>query len=256
MLDFRMLGPFEVRDSDTAIPLGPPQQRFVLAFLLLESNRMVPVRRLIEMLWQGDAPASARNALQVHVSRLRRLFRDRGHGEVRIDTVGAGYRIMVRQDAVDLHRFQRLASAARKVDRPDEAAALLRRALDMWHGQPLADLENSWLRRNVCAALEGFWLNACEDLFEVELRLGNHGEILPRLSQLAGQHPTRERLAGLLMRTLYERGRRAEAIAVYRRVAHALGDGFGIDPGRTLDDLHIAILRDDRDGRAAAASRG
>ncbi|HEX6077585.1 MAG TPA: AfsR/SARP family transcriptional regulator [Micromonosporaceae bacterium] len=252
MLDFRMLGPFEIRDPDAAIPLGPPQQRFVLATLLLESNRMVPVRRLIEMLWQGDAPTSARNALQVHVSRLRRLFRECGHGDVRIDTVGAGYRMVVDQDAVDLHRFQRLVSAARETDRADEAAALLRRALGMWSGQPLADLENSWLRRNVCVALENVWLNACEDLFELELRLGNHGDILLRLGQLVGQHPTRERLAGLLMRTLYERGRRAEAIAVYRRVAHALGDGFGIDPGRSLDDLHLAILRDDR---ATAASR-
>jgi DNA-binding SARP family transcriptional activator len=125
----------------------------------------------------------------------------------------------------------------------------------MWSGQPLADLENSWLRRNVCVALENVWLNACEDLFELELRLGNHGDILLRLGQLVGQHPTRERLAGLLMRTLYERGRRAEAIAVYRRVAHALGDGFGIDPGRSLDDLRLAILRDDRDDRATAASR-
>jgi DNA-binding SARP family transcriptional activator len=245
MLDFRLLGPFEVRESGAAIPLGPPQQRFVLATLVLESNRMVPFRRLLQMLWQDDAPVTARNALQVHVSRLRRLFRERAHGQVRIETVGAGYRMVVRPDTVDLHRFQGLVSTARKASSPDEAVALLRRALGMWSGQPLADLENPWLRHNVCSALEGMWLNACEDLFEMELRLGNHGEILPRLSQLVGRHPTRERLAALLMRTLYERGRRAEAVAVYRRVAHALGDSFGMDPGRSLDNLHLAILRDD-----------
>ncbi len=245
MVEFRLLGPFEARESGAPIPLGPPQQRYVLAMLLLEANRMVPVRRLIQMLWQADAPATARNALQVHVSRLRRLLRERAPGQARIETVGAGYRMAVRQDTVDLHHFQGLVSTARKAASAEESVVLLRRALGMWSGQPLADLDNPWLRRNACSALDGLWLNACEDLFEMELRLGNHSEILPRLSQLVGRHPTRERLAALLMRTLYERGRRADAIAVYRRVAHALGDGFGMDPGRSLDDLHVAILRDD-----------
>ncbi len=244
------MGPVEACDGADLVPLGSPQQRFVLVALLLEPNRVVAVDRLVDMMWPEGAPASARNALQVYVSRLRRVLRPRcgaqtDSSRVEIQTVGAGYRIVVDPEAVDVHRFHALLEAARRARGEERAVSLLRRALELWSGPPLADLDSPWLRRHVCLPWEESWADAHEQLFTMELRRGNHHQVLPRLREFAARYPTRERLAAQLMAALYDMGQRAEALAAYRRVSEAFSSQLGIDPGPALDELHLAILRND-----------
>lgn len=212
-MEFRLLGPLEGVTDAGPVELGAPQQRFVLAVLLLEPERLVQAVRLVDILWPDRPPRSARNALQVHVSRLRAVLRRTTGDRVRIETLGAGYRITVERTSVDLHRFHQMVSDARRLRSPAEAAGMLRDALALRRGEPLEDLDSPWLRHHVRGPFEEAWLDAAEELFEAELECGNHRAILADLRRLSLQHPTRERLAGLLMRTLCQIGRRADALA-------------------------------------------
>ncbi|MGH3656652.1 MAG: AfsR/SARP family transcriptional regulator [Micromonosporaceae bacterium] len=250
-MEFRLLGPFEARTAAGPIPLGSPQQRFVLVALLLEPNWVVQRTRLIDMMWPDAVPASAHNALQVYVSRLRGVLRDSSDGQAWIERVGTGYRLVVDPCALDVNRFHAIVSAARTLTSQAETAVRLREALSLWRGEPLADLDSPWLRRHVCSAFSEAWLDVHEDLFEAEMNCGNHRRVLPEIRRLFGQHPTRERLAGLLMRALYRNGRRAEALGVYREVAAIFTADLGIDPSGALATLHQAMLRNEPDSSGA-----
>lgn len=251
-MEFRLLGPFEAHTDSGPIALGPPQQRLVLVGLLVEPGRVVHRSRLIDMLWPDGAPRSANNALQVYVSRLRSVLHGACECAARIETVGPGYRIALDPDAVDAHRFRCLVSTARSCE-PAQAIELLLEALALWRGQPLVDLDSAWLRHHVCSLLDDAWLDAYEELFSAQLDAGHDRAILPELSQLFAAHPTRERLAGLLMRALYRADRRADALAVYRRVADSLSNHLGIEPSWPLAGLHLAMLRNDPRGTEASA---
>src|SRR3954447_22747384 len=140
-MEFRILGPLEVADRGRAVALGGPKQRALLAALLLTPNRGVSVDRLIDALWPTRPPAGAANALQFHVSQLRKLL---GDGAV-IVTREPGYLIRIDPDQLDLLRFERFVAAAEGVDAA-QASRLLTEALELWRGEPLADLAGnpSW----------------------------------------------------------------------------------------------------------------
>src|SRR6187200_556976 len=139
-MDFRILGPLEVHGDGGALPLGATKPRAVLAVLLLHANQPVSAERLAVALWGDDAPAGATRTVQVHVSRLRKAL---GDAEA-VATTPAGYRLRVRRDELDAERFERGVEAGRRAlgaGSPDQAAVLLREALALWRGPPLADLE-------------------------------------------------------------------------------------------------------------------
>src|SRR4051794_14136671 len=140
-MEFRILGPLEVIDRGDPIALGGAKQRALLAALLLTPNRAVSVDRLIDALWPTRPPAAAANALQYHVSQLRKLLGDGG----RIVTQEPGYVIRVDPDQVDLLRFERLVADAEGADAA-RTSRLLAEALDLWRGDPLTDLvdDPSW----------------------------------------------------------------------------------------------------------------
>ena len=244
-LEFRLLGPVEAWDDDgRRLDLGPRQQRFVLAVLLLEANRVVPVARLVELLWPDEPPPSARHAIQVRVSALRGLL-----GES-VPVVGdsAGYRIQVDPEAVDVHRFRARVSAARAAadgGDDDGAVRLFRAALHLWTGQPLAGAVPEEVRDQLGHSLEEAHLVTVEDCLDAELRLGRHANVLDELTGLVRAHPTRERLVGQLMLALHRGGQTARALETARATRDHLADELGIDPGTALQDLELAILRDD-----------
>src|SRR5919204_4638201 len=107
-MEFRILGPLEVRDSEGAISLGGPKQRAVLAVLLLGAGEGLSADRLIDAVWGEEAPATARKALQLYVSRLRRLL-----GRDRLLTEGGGYRLVVGRMELDVRRFEGLVEEGR-----------------------------------------------------------------------------------------------------------------------------------------------
>ena len=250
-MEFRILGPLEVWDGDHAVRLGIRQQRALLALLLLNANEALPRDRLVDALWGDQPPRTAVKALQGHVWTLRKLLEpERAPGSVGsvLITRGDGYELKVEDLQLDLGRFQTLRGKGRSAlecGRPEEASALLREALALWRGAPLADFAYEPFAQSEIARLEEVRLSALEDRIEADLACGRHADLAGELEALAEAHPLRERTREQLMLSLYRAGRQSEALAVYRAGRAALVDELGIEPGPALRELHQAILSQD-----------
>lgn len=237
-MEFRILGPLEVRSDGHVLKLGGSKQRALLASLLLRSNEVVSRDRLVDELWGTSPPDTATTALQVHVSQLRKVL-----GRDLILTQSPGYRIRVADGELDLDRFEQLVTAA-GVAEPAEAARLLREGLAMWRGAALAELGDSFAPAER-ARLEEQRLAALEQRIEADLALGRHAELIPELERLVREQPLRERPRGQLMLALYRSGRQADALEVYRSGRHLLDEELGLEPGTGLQRLEKAILNHD-----------
>jgi DNA-binding SARP family transcriptional activator len=242
-VEFRILGPLEVRDGGVVVPLGGPRQRAVLALLLTRAGEVVSADRLIDELWAGSPPETAGNVLQGYVSNLRKAL-----GAGVIVTRGPGYAIELEPGQLDLHRFESLAESARGAlehGDPARAARELREALSLWHGPALADFAYEPFAQAEIARLEELRLAALERRLEADLVLGHHADLAGELEALVARHPLRERLRAHLMLSLYRSGRQAEALDAYQAARRALVDELGIEPGHALQELERAILRQD-----------
>lgn len=241
---FRILGPLEVWDDHRQLSIGGPQQRALLAVLLLHANRVVSADRLIGHLWGVNAPANARSLLQGRIAEFRRVIRadNPGAGQ-RLVTQPPGYLLAVRPGELDLDRFTELVGAARRLVGPDlqRAAALFREALALWRGAPL-DGTTLELCRTEASRLEEHQLSVLEERIEADLRLGRCTETVAELQTLVRAHPLREGLWARLMRALSGAGRRADALAAYRELRATLVEQLGVEPGTTLQQLHRDIL--------------
>ena len=231
--------------------LGPPQQRALLALLLLSPNEVVSRDRLVDALWGERPPATATKLVQVYVSALRKVLVPGV-----LVTRAPGYVLQVEPDARDLDRFERHVdegNAALAAGTPARAAEAFRAALALWRGPALADLALVPFAQAPAERLEELRLEAVEDRIEADLALGR-GDVVPELEALIAEHPLRERLRGQLMLALYRSGRQAEALSAYRDARRALVDELGIEPGRELRELEQAILRQDAELDAPAAA--
>jgi YVTN family beta-propeller protein len=251
LAEFGILGPLEVCRSGCAVALGGPRQRAVLALLLLEANRVVSMDRLAEDLWGGHPPEGWVTTLQTYVFHLRRALEPdrlrRAAGGVLV-TRDRGYLLRVDREHLDAAAFEDgfvAGRAALEAGRYAEAAQKLRKALDLWRSQVLADLADYAFTRPEAARLEELRLAALEARIGADLALGRHDALTAELEQLATGHPLRERLHGQLMLALYRCGRQADALAAYRRVRDLLADELGIDPGEPLRRLHASVLAHD-----------
>ncbi len=228
-MEFRILGPLEVRANGEALELGGQKQRALLALLLLEANTPVSRERLIDALWEEDPTPTAPKALQVYVSHLRKLL-----GTDRLLTRAPGYLLRADPDELDLTRFQRLQADGKPQD-----------ALALWRGPPLAEFALQRFAQGEIARLEGMRLACLEERIEADLSAGRHAELVSELESLVREHPLRERLREHLLLALYRAGRQAEALDVYQDARGALVEELGIEPGRRLRELQQAILRQD-----------
>jgi DNA-binding SARP family transcriptional activator/ABC-type branched-subunit amino acid transport system substrate-binding protein/sugar lactone lactonase YvrE len=245
VLDFRILGPLEVRDGEDALHLGGSKQRSVLAILLLRANEVVSTDRLVDELWGGSPPDDAVMALQAHVSRLRRALP--GGPDV-LATQPPGYVVRVARGQLDLERFEGLVRdghAALDSGDAARAAAVLRSALELWRGRPLADLEGEPFARDATAHLEDVWLDAIGTRIDADLALNRHAELVPELRALVRAHQLREGFRAQLMLALYRCERQAEALEVYTDARRALNDQLGLEPGPALQRLQQQILVQD-----------
>ena len=85
---------------------------------------------------------------------------------------GGGTSSRTEPEQVDLHRFEAMIDQGRKAlaDRdPAGASALLREALDLWRGPPLAGLEDEPFAQPYIARIEDLRLTAVEDRIEADL---------------------------------------------------------------------------------------
>ena len=151
-------------------------------------------------------------------------------------------------EQLDLDRFERLLGEGRELlaaGEAERAAEALRAALALWRGPPLSDFESEPFAHGEIARLEELHLAALEERIEADLALGRHADLVPELEALVREHPLRERLRAQLMLALYRSGRQAEALDAYRQTRRLLADELGLEPGRTLQELERAILRQD-----------
>ena len=242
-MDFRILGPVEVRLDGRSLELSGGQKT-LLARLLLEPNRIVPTERLIDQLWPV-APESGVKALQVRVSELRRALGDR---EAAVITRDPGYLVEVAANGLDLGRFEALTTDGEKAlssGRPTEAVDLLREALELWRGQPLGGATDAPFVSTARARLDELRLGAREKRIEADLALGRHAQVIAELEELSAENSFREGFHAQLMLALYRAGRQADALATYQRARTALVGELGIAPGRALQELEQAVLRHD-----------
>ena len=242
-MDFRILGPLEIRQDGRDVACRSAKQRLLLAALLLRANQVVSSDQLIEALWGNAQPATATKALQMHVSQLRRVI-----GPGLLVTRPPGYELRLAGEQLDLQRFESAvadARAATRAGRTDEASELLRGALALWRGQPLADLTFEDFLQPEIARLEELRLTALEDRLDADLALGKHTELVAELEALTVANPLRERLRGQLMIALYRSGRQADALEVYRQTRRLLVDELGLEPSRELKALEERILGHD-----------
>lgn len=239
---FRVLGPLQV-DGDQPVAVTARRQQIVLALLLLNANRTVPVETLVDALWDCAPPVTARAQVQTCVSALRRALLDAGLGE-RIRLRGGGYDITVGPAELDLLVFGRLTAAGRAAaaaNRPEQARAAFREALALWQGEPLAGIDSGAVQAHKVRLGERR-IEAIEECIDAELELGRYHEVVGEVSAMAAEHPLRERLVTQLMIALHRCGRRAEALAVYRTVRQRFVQELGLEPGHLVSRAHQEIL--------------
>jgi len=246
VMEFGLLGPLVVRSGGTVVPVRRGHPRALLAVLLLEANRVVPMEAIIEALWGPAPPRSAPVAVRSYVRWLRLALGEAGRE--RVITEPHGYLIRVADNELDLARFESLLASARAAVRSGcwhEAAEQARAALSWWRGMPLADVESDVLAMREVPRLAELRLHAAETQIEADLHLGGHADVIAELQRLTTVYPLREHLHSLLMLALYRCGRQADALAAYQHVRATLVDELGAEPGVELQELHQKILTTD-----------
>ena len=246
-MEFRLLGPLEASEGGRDVRLGPPRQRIVLAMLALAAPDVVSTDRLVDGLWGEDTPNNPLGALQVYIHGVRKSLRQASEVDL-VERVPPGYRLATMADQTDVGRFTGLQERAREErlrDDPAAAAATLGEALGLWRGPALADVRGAPFAGPEAARLDEMRLMAQEDFYDVRLALGQHASVVAELDRAVLEHPMRERLWGQLMTALYRCDRQAEALATYARARDRLAAELGIDPGQALQQLEVAILRQD-----------
>ncbi|MFD8387181.1 BTAD domain-containing putative transcriptional regulator [Streptomyces sp. NPDC059679] len=241
-LRFSVLGPVRVWRDREQIGTGSPQQRALLAALLLRGGRTATAPELIDALWGEEPPHAAVAALRTYASRLRKALGP----DVVVSTSG-GYAIRVEAGALDVDVATELATEADRARHSGDttrARDLLNEALALWDGEPLAGLPGPYAD-NQRFRLEEWRLSLLETRLDLDLELGLHAEAVSELTALTAAHPLRERLRELLMLALYRSGRQAEALAVYADTRRLLAEELGVDPSADLSDLQQRILQAD-----------
>ncbi|HEY1358854.1 MAG TPA: BTAD domain-containing putative transcriptional regulator [Thermoleophilaceae bacterium] len=239
-MDFCILGPLEVHDGNNRVPLGGAKQRALLGFLLLHANEVVSSDRLVDELWGEAGLGEGSKALQVAVSRLRKVI-----GPNTLVTRPPGYELRIQDGQLDLQLFEALFAKGRAADDRGAASYAFQQALALWRGPPLGDLAFESFAQAEIARLEELRLTALEDRIAADLDLGRHVELIGELQALVAEYPLRESLRGQLMLALYRSGRHAEALDIYRDARRALVDKLGIEPGAKLRELEQAVLTQD-----------
>lgn len=252
MIAVRLLGPVQIFSGQDSVDCGPARQRCVLAALAVDAGRPVPIPTLIDRVWDERPPQRAQHALQVYLSRIRGVLAGAAAPDARISRRSGGYALELGDGRLDMAAVRAaLAMAGRAGITPDERGDALERALRLWDGLPLADLQGRWVDQ----ARQQWRQLRLETLIRwagVRLETGRAGDVLGGLSGAIIDFPLAEPLRVAQMRALVAAQRRAEALAAYESARAHLADELGVDPGPELTSLHRAILR----GRVPAPARG
>ena len=240
---FRILGSLEVEHGGRLLDLGRPKQRALLASLLVSANQVLSADRLIDELWGADVPNDAGQALQVQVSRLRKVLAPAE--SQRLESRPPGYVLHVGDDELDSLRFEQLVVQAKQASaagRPAAAAERLMAALGLWRGPALADFVYAEFAQPHIARLEELRLVALEAQAEAGLAVGRHDELVGWLRNLVDEQPLRENLWRHFIVALYRCGRQADALRAFAELRDRLGEELGIEPSPFIATLEEDVL--------------
>ncbi|MFI2610787.1 BTAD domain-containing putative transcriptional regulator [Kitasatospora sp. NPDC018619] len=243
-LVFSLLGPLRARQDGRELDLGRPQQRAVLAALLIPPGQLVPTDRLVEDLWGADDsrwPKDPVGQIGTHVHRLRRALDEPG---LLVGAAG-GYRLEVPRTTVDLFRYEAEVAEAVALRHRDplRARESLARALDSWEGQRALDGVPGAFAARVRERLAAGRFAAVKTLLGLDLSLGRHAEALEPLAALAAEQPQDEELHRLHLLALHRCGRTAEALAGYEALRERLDGELGLEPAPALVELAEQLRR-------------
>ncbi|MFJ5230698.1 BTAD domain-containing putative transcriptional regulator [Kitasatospora sp. NPDC088391] len=248
---FGLLGSLTVHDGGRDLPVRGPLARTLLAVLLLNADRPVPLDALTDALWGAHAPATAEASLRNLVSRLRRTLDDE-RGD-RLRATPAGYRLHLTDDELDTRLFDAAIHRARTARHQHDHATVRAEtatALGLWRDDPLTGLAELAHRTPQCAQWREHRLQALEWRHDAELALGNPQVLIPDLTALTAEHPLRETFHLQLIRALDAAGHRARALIAYQRLRTTLREELGAEPGPAARELHRTLLAEP--GPAAA----
>ncbi|MET9637068.1 AfsR/SARP family transcriptional regulator, partial [Streptomyces virginiae] len=256
-MEFRVLGPVEVRRDGHRVAFSGAKLHTVLAALLLAREEVVSDERLCRLLWGWAPPATVSAQLYTYISRLRKIL----GAEVMIDRRPPGYAMSIGNATVDLNEFEKLALAGREAlikEDFERAGELLRDALARWNGQPFANA-TEYLADAEAPRLTEARAVTLEHRIAADLALGRHEQITGELTGLVAEFPLRERIRCQLMTALCRSGRQADAIHLYHHGRAVLADELGVNPGEELQATYRALLDGTLDrwpGSAPAARAG
>ncbi|MCY1145488.1 BTAD domain-containing putative transcriptional regulator [Actinoplanes sp. Pm04-4] len=244
-MQFRILGPVQIRSGPAELDLGGRQQRLVLALLLARAGSTVSLSELVDAIWADDPPASAVNIVHRSIGALRRLVEP--HLPVRatgryLVRQAAGYQLRVGADSLDLLRFRSLVTRAGQTGDPARAVRLFVDALGLWQGRCATGLEPVAGSQPAFVALESERSHAARDAADRALPAGLARTVIPALRHAASLDPLDEALQARLLLALAADGRQAEAFDLFRAVRRRLDDELGIVPGPELLDAHDRLL--------------
>jgi DNA-binding SARP family transcriptional activator/tetratricopeptide (TPR) repeat protein/DNA-binding XRE family transcriptional regulator len=244
----RVLGPLAAWRDGVPLELGEPRQRAVLAVLALNAGTSVHRDMLVDAVWGQEPPAAAVNLIQAYVGRLRRVLdfgrSPRDPAGIIVST-GTSYRLRMDADQLDWLAFRDLvgrAAAACSIDDGPAGCRLYARAVELWQGEPLADIDA--LRGRPSVAMVGrAWAAAVGDYAEAAIAAGCAERVLQHVWALTERDPLNEKAHALLMLALAATGQQAAALRLFDDIRHRLDAHLGIRPGRELQDAHLRILR-------------
>jgi tetratricopeptide (TPR) repeat protein len=234
---------------------GPRRERAVLATLLAQPGRTVPIAALLEWAWPDDGAAPQKPAATFHTyaTRIRRSLYKMS-APPRLKSINGGYRLDVDKHQVDYFQFRSLVIDARahaQQNRPQKTIELVDHALRLWHGDPLADCAgeraDAWRTRVV----HDEWLPANSLLIDALLNSAQYDVALSRLDDLQPDFPLEVSLATQRLSALHGLARFAEATAYYLSTRQRLISDVDEHAAEHLRSHQESIIAN-RDRRAAS----
>lgn len=247
LVQLGVLGRLTVGLGDWPVGIGSLKQRCLLGLLALRANEVVSREEIVDVLWGASPPATCIALMHSYVSRLRQslhLGRNPGSGKQLIAATNDGYRLTLRQEQLDLLRFNDLfARAKAAADDPEQAMQLLGGALVTWRGTVLADTTSQLWQHPVAIAATQRRLGAVLSHADHAIRLQRYDHAVEHLCSVVSTEPLHEGLNARLMLALAGSGQRAKALYLFTEIRKRLADELGIDPGADLRAAHLHILR-------------
>jgi predicted ATPase/DNA-binding SARP family transcriptional activator len=253
---YAVLGPIQL--VTPAGPLRPPgdKQRLLLALLICHAPRVVSSDRLLDAVWGAAQPAHPEAALRTQLSRLRTLLRQCGVGPDAVVSEAHGYRLTAVAAEIDAGHCEMLVRAAADESGAAERLALLDEALSLWRGEAYEEFADLHAFQGEIVRLAELRVRAGGQRVECLLELGRSGDAVAAAERLVAADPLRERSRALLMQSLYDAGRQADALSAFQDYRRLLAAELGLDPSPELRQLETALLRHERGAPPRRAGAG